>query len=101
MEMVTLYRAVSEAEFQQILRTGKFAMAPYALEGKFFAEHPEHAKAWGEALEGAGQYRIIEVELTAAVADELIRWMRLDGISPARYANLSQLETATIRQYER
>jgi hypothetical protein len=100
MGMVTLYRAVSEEEFQQLLRTGKFEIAPHALEGKFFAENPEHAIAWGEALEGAGQYRIVEVELTASVANELMRWTRLDDIGPVRYANLSQLESATIRQYE-
>jgi hypothetical protein len=100
MEMVTLYRAVSEEEFQQLLITGKFRIAPHALEGKFFAEHPEHAAAWGEALEGAGQYRIVEVELTASVADKLMRWERLDGIGPARYADLSELESATIRLFE-
>jgi hypothetical protein len=100
MEMVTLYRAVSEEEFQQLLITGKFRIAPHALEGKFFAEHPEHAAAWGEALEGAGQYRIVEVELTASVADKLMRWERLNGIGPARYADLSELESATIRLYE-
>lgn len=98
--MVTLYRAVSQEEFRQLMSTGKFEMAPHALEGKFFAESPEHAIAWGEALEGAGQYRVVVVELAATVADELIRWARLDGIGPARYANLSQLESATIRQYQ-
>ncbi|WP_089943225.1 hypothetical protein [Candidatus Entotheonella palauensis] len=100
METVTLYRAVSEEELQQLLSTGKFDIAPNALEGKFFAEHPEHAIAWGEALEGAGQYRVMEVDLSARVADELMRWARLDGIGPARYATLSQLESATIRLYE-
>lgn len=100
METVTLYRAVSEEEFQQLLSTGKFEIASHALEGKFFAEHPDHAAAWGEALEGAGKYHIVEVELTASVADELMRWERLDGIGPARYADLSQLESATIRRYE-
>lgn len=95
--MVTLYRAVSEEEFQQLLNTGKFEATPYALEGKFFAEHPEDAATWGEALEGAGQYRVVEVELTASVADEMLRWERLDGIGPARYVELSQLENARIR----
>ena len=100
MGMVTLYRAVSEEEFQQLLNTDQFQTASHTLEGKFFAETPEHAVAWGEALEGSGQYRIVEVQLTTHVADELIRWERLDGIGPARYADLSQLEHATIRLYE-
>lgn len=99
MERVTLYRAVSEEEFQQLLLTGKFQTVPHALEGKFFAEHPEHAATWGEALARTGAYRIVAVELTASVADGMIRWERLDGIGPARYAELSQLEDAIIRLY--
>ena len=100
METVTLYRAVSEEEFQQLLSAGKFEVAPHALEGKFFAEHPDHAAAWGKALEGVGNYRIVEVKLTVRVANALMRWETLDGIGPARYATLSQLESATIRLYE-
>lgn len=100
MKSVTLYRAVSEAEFQQLLQTNRFQTAPHALEGKFFAETFEHAVVWGDILEGSGQYRIVEVQLSANIADELIRWERLDGIGPARYANLSQLEHAIIRLYE-
>ena len=43
MEIVTLYRAVSEGEFQQLMRTGKFEATPSSLEGKFFAESAEDA----------------------------------------------------------
>ncbi len=100
METVTLYRAVSEAEFQQLMSTGRFETAPHALEGKFFAECAEDAAIWGEVLEGAGRYRIIEVALSASVANELLRWERLDGIGPARYAELSQLEAVTIRLHQ-
>ena len=84
METVTPYRAVSEEEFQQLIRTGTFERVSHALEGKFFAEHPEHAATWGEVLEGSGQYRIVEVERPASVAAALIRWERPDDIGPAR-----------------
>ncbi len=100
MDNVTLYRAFSEDEYQQLMRTGQFQTAAHALEGKFFAETPEHAVAWGKALEGPERYRIVEVQLPARVADALICWERLDGIGPARYAGLSELEHATIRLYE-
>jgi hypothetical protein len=53
MEIVTLYRAVSEGEFQQLMRTGKFEAVPSSPEGKFFAESAEDAAQWGEMLEGA------------------------------------------------
>jgi hypothetical protein len=52
-EIVTLYRAVSEGEFHQLMRTGKFEAVPSSLEGKFFAESAEDAAQWGDMLEGA------------------------------------------------
>ncbi len=97
METVTLYRAVSEGELQQIMRTGKFEAVPSSLEGKFFAENAEDAAMWGETLEGTGQYRIVEVGLPISAAHNLLRWARLDGIGPARYGELHQLQDALIR----
>lgn len=99
METVTLYRAVSETEFQQLMRTGTFEAVPYALEGKFFAETAEDAASWGEALEGAGRYRIVEVELPTNTANTFVRWERLDNIGPARYGELHQLRGAIIRRF--
>jgi len=54
------YRAVSEAEYQQILRTGRFEVGPNSVEGKYFADTVEGAMAHGEGLHGAGNFRIIE-----------------------------------------
>ena len=88
MEIVTLYRAVSEGEFQQLMRTGKFEVVPSSLEGKFFAESAEDAAQWGEMLEGASHYRIVEIALPASVAQGLVRWEKLAGIGPARYGAL-------------
>jgi len=39
-----VYRAVSEAEYQQILRTGRFEQGPNSLEGKWFADTYDSAK---------------------------------------------------------
>jgi hypothetical protein len=83
METITLYRAVSEVEYQQLMRTGKFASIPSSLEGKFFAESAEDAAQWGEMLEGAGSYRIVEVVLPIRAANSLLRWVKLAGIGPA------------------
>jgi hypothetical protein len=99
MEIVTLYRAASEGEFQQLMRTGKFEAVPSSLEGKFFAESAEDAAQWGEMLEGASHYRIVEVALPASVAKSLLRWEKLDGIGPARYGELSQLQDAVVRPF--
>lgn len=97
METVTLYRAVNEVEYQQLIRTGKFAVVLSSLEGKFFAESAEDAAQWGERLEGAGNYRIVEVEFSISVAENLLRWEKLDGIGPARYGELHQLQDTVVR----
>jgi hypothetical protein len=42
-----LYRGVSQAELEQLLRTGRFAYGKGA-EGKYFWEHLEDAIAWSK-----------------------------------------------------
>jgi hypothetical protein len=101
METVTLYRAISEVEWQQLMHTGKFEAVLSSLEGKFFAESAEDAAQWGEMLEGAGRYRIVEVDLPACMANSLLRWDKLDGIGPARYGELYQLHDAVVRPLRR
>ena len=100
MEIMTLYRAVSEIECQQLMQTGKFASVPSSLEGKFFAESAEDAAQWGEILEGTGNYRIVEVEFPTRVANSLLRWEKLDGIGPARYGELHELQDAIVRLWQ-
>jgi hypothetical protein len=91
---VLLYRAVGQAEFDELMETGTFQQGPNSLEGKWFAESPEAATDWGERLNGPGNYRIIEVEVPASVADTFFRNPMLDSIGPARYANPSVLNSA-------
>ncbi len=93
----TLYRAVGKAEYEQLMQTGRFAAGPNSLSGKFFAESAEHAAQWGKMLEGAGNFRVIETRVPTRVAEQLMRWGRLDGIGPARYGELEQLRDALIR----
>jgi hypothetical protein len=96
--VVLLYRAVSALEFERVMRTGRFAPTPGSLAGKFFAESPEHAARWGAHLEGPGNFRILEVEVLVSTADTFRRWPRLDGVGPARYAELRDLEGVVIRE---
>jgi hypothetical protein len=81
------------------MRTGKFEVVPSSLEGKFFAESAEDAAQWGEMLEGASHYRIVEIALPASVAQGLVRWEKLDGIGPVRYGELPQLQDAVVRPF--
>ena len=93
----TLYRAVGTAEFDSLMATKTFQAGPNSLGGKFFAESAEHAGQWGNAMEGAGNFRLIEARFATSQANNFMRWEKLDGIGPARYAELDQLKDALIR----
>ena len=68
-----------------------------SLGGKFFAESVENAATWGDALYGSGNFRIIQATIPTGVANTFMRWASLDGIGPARYAELEQLVNAVVR----
>lgn len=42
------------------MATNVFKAGPNSLGGKFFAESAEDAAQWGDKLEGAGNYKVIE-----------------------------------------
>jgi RHS repeat-associated protein len=94
-----LYRAVSNAEFEQIMRTGTFEIAENSLSVKWFAESAEHAAEWGNKMYGGDKmaFKIIDVTIPTVQADKFVRYESLDGIGPARYATMEQLVNATIK----
>jgi hypothetical protein len=73
------------------MRTGTFEETAQSVSGKYFAETIPNAIEWGNRMMGQGNYRIIQVEFPDVVADGFIRWQRLDGIGPARFATMDQL----------
>jgi|ERR1044072_8071417 hypothetical protein len=93
---VILFRAVSIAEFFNLLEFGVFKSGPNSVDGKHFAESPQDAEEWGSWLYDEDDFRIVAVELPEAEADKLMRWDRLDAIGPARFAELHELENAVI-----
>jgi|GEM_PF-1516109 len=96
--VTTLYRAVSHAEFEQIMKTGTFQAGKNSASfGKYFAESAEDAAKWGEKLEGKGNYRIVDAQIPTLKANEMMRWEKLDNIGPARYATFDELKGAKIR----
>jgi hypothetical protein len=104
LETIKLYRAVCEAEFQQLKATGRFESVPGSLEGKWFAETLEGARKWGDwfsIVSGARHERIIEIEIDREIADRLVRFANLDGCGSARYAELDQLTGAIVREAQR
>lgn len=93
----SLYRAVDSAEYSQIAKTGTFQMGENSLEGKFFAENLVDAQKWGDVLNGPGNSYFVEARMQNSIADQMMRWSKLDGIGPARYGTLDQLQNVDIR----
>jgi hypothetical protein len=85
-----VYRAVSEGEYQQILRDGKFKLDPKSAEGKYFADTLRGAREHGESLFEGAPFRIIEVDVPDN-APSLYRWANLDNKGPARFFHIDDL----------
>src|SRR5271156_3698591 len=95
---VLLFRAVSHAEFADVTNHGVLRAGPHSYAtGKFFAESGGDALQWGAVLEGVGNFRILEVEFPKMVADQFMRFNRLDNIGPARFARFDELDRPTIK----
>jgi hypothetical protein len=93
-----VYRAVSEAEYQDIIKSGKLRQGPNSMEGKWFADSPAGAKLHGDALEGPGKYRIIEVDIPDNLPS-LHLDPNLDLRGPARYLDNSDLPGLSPRPH--
>lgn len=79
------------------MTTGRFAAGSGSLAGKWFAESQAHATQWGQWFFRGGNFRIVAAEFPKAVADAFMRIGKLDGIGPARYAEIEQLGQFLIR----
>jgi RHS repeat-associated protein len=81
----TIYRAVSEKEYQDIVATSRFRSEPSGLssEGKYFAEQADHAAKWGDLMFPKGDYHVVSARVSPKVS--YTRWERLDRIGPARF----------------
>jgi hypothetical protein len=94
----TAYRAVSQTEYDNALSTGKFSQGPNSLEGKWFADTYANALLHGDALDGFGNFRILEADLPDD-APSLFKVQNLDGRGPATYIHLDDLRGVTPRPY--
>lgn len=91
-----LFRAVTQGEIDSIKANGGFSAGTNSLGGKWFAESAADAQRWGDLMNGEGNSIILRVDLPTSQADQLMRYPRLDGIGPARYGELDQLNGAKI-----
>lgn len=95
---VTFYRAVSFAELADVRRVGRLRSSANSCEGKHLARSAEDARRWGETLHGASTFGVVRVTVSDATAAEFFRWDNLDGIGPACFATIEQLDGAEIAE---
>ncbi|MEO0788321.1 MAG: hypothetical protein AAFY36_06665 [Bacteroidota bacterium] len=93
-----LFRAISNAEHEDLLSNG-FRPGTNSLEGKWFAESFENALSWGNLLYDGRNFLICSIELSDSVYSGLFRLTNLDGIGPAVYAEITDLQYATITNF--
>lgn len=94
---VQLFRAVSQAEYDDIMQSGALREAANSVSGKYFATKAEHAAEWGRRMYGGDGFRVIAVDFPKRVVEAFdTYWRKLDGIGPAYYARMEQLIRYTI-----
>src|SRR4051812_42315279 len=90
------YRAGSFAGLADFRQVGRLRAGAGSCEGKHFACTLADAQRWGEALFGAGSFAVLRVEVSAASVATWANWSRLDGIGPAFFATMSELEGVVV-----
>lgn len=94
---VTLFRAVSLAEYNDLLAHRRFRVVVGSLEGKWFATTKSDAEAWGRGFERfSGPSKVIKVGFPSSQIATFDRLERLDGIGPAWFAEIDQLADVVI-----
>ncbi len=83
-------------ELADLRRAARLQAVPWSCEGKHMAFSADDARRWGTVLHGAGRFAVVRVTVSESIARALMRWDRLDGIGPACFATIEQLEGAEI-----
>ena len=99
--MATLYRAMNEAERDDLVRTGRMRSGVGSCEGKHFAVFFTDAVAWGDRMSG----RPFWVATVVIDDTEFRNWFRfdykLDGVGPACFADETQLTRCKVTAWTR
>ncbi len=89
--LMTLYRGMSLDEFNSLMSDG-WKAGEGTMEGKWFAESYKDAVTWGNRMGHGGEtFKVVQVEVPDNVANNMHIDPHLDGIGPARYADLEDL----------
>ncbi|KAA8993528.1 hypothetical protein FJU30_26645 [Affinibrenneria salicis] len=83
---------MSIAEYNDLMKDGVWKYGNGSMEGKWFAESYEDAVTWGNKMgHGGDTFRVVQIDMPDDIASKLHADPHLDGIGPARYAELSDL----------
>ncbi|MDA8444385.1 RHS repeat-associated core domain-containing protein [Paracidovorax valerianellae] len=98
-ETTDLYRVVSRAELESVAKFGGFSPGPGAMGNKWFAESATDAAAWGKKFYSFDKEAVftLRVEIPNALASQMMRVPKLDGIGPARSADGQLLQQINSR----
>ncbi len=87
----TLYRAVSPGEYTDALANGLRAGPNSFSTGKWFWESGADAVKFGTAMDGPGNFRVLQAEFPTNTTGQFFRLDRLDNIGPAQFGTFEQI----------
>jgi len=90
--MATFYRAVSLKELADIRKCGCLRTTAGSCEGKHLATSLAHARQWGRMLNAPEAFAVVRISIDDAIAADFASWNRLDGIGPAYFATIDQID---------
>lgn len=62
------------------------------MEGKWFADSYKDAVTWGNRMgHGSNTFKVVQIDIPDNIANNMFRDPHLDGIGPARYADVADL----------
>ncbi|WP_214086380.1 MULTISPECIES: hypothetical protein [Photorhabdus] len=93
-----LYRGMHLDEYNQLKGTGKWAVGHGTMEGKWFAQSYGDAVTWGNKMgHGGSSFQVVQINVPDDIAKNMHFDPKLDGIGPARYAQLEQLNDPRVK----
>ena len=94
--MAIFYRAVSLKELADIRKSGRLRTTAGSCKGKHLATSLMHARQWGRMLNRPQSFAVVRVSIDDAIAANFVSWNRLDGIGPASFATIDQIDGFSI-----
>lgn len=89
--LMVLYRGMSLDEFSGLMKEG-WKAGQGTMEGKWFAESYKDAVTWGNKMGHGGEtFKVVQIDIPDHIADSMHIDPHLDGIGPARYADVTDL----------